>query len=291
MPLEDWLARVHLDDRDRVKANLEACVRGETPRWLAEYRVIADEDNWRWLRTESAVTDVDEEGMPLTISGTLRDIHDKHTLEAQARQLEADRTMIQEVHHRVKNNLQIVSSLLSFQQNRAEDESVAREFEVTRNRVAAVASLHETLYRSDTLKSVRMGALLHDLTRDIRQSYGIVGSQLVLDAGSSEVMIPFDMAGPCALVVNEWVTNAIKHAFADGPIGEIRVELDCQNEDQMVQVRVRDNGEGMKPKSERRSGSLGLKLVQRLSSQLEGTAEMLPSEQGTCWSLKFPVTP
>jgi len=285
----DWEKMIHPDDRERVMKTYGDHLDGKTPVYACEYRLKTKTGGWKWVSSEGRVTSRLPDGKPERVAGIHKDIDDQKKIEEQAKQIQQNKVLMQEVHHRVKNNLQIVSSLLSFQQRQAEDPKVAQSFEVSRNRVAAIALLHELLYRSPTIDRVSVRKMVSDLVNQIQKAQAVNPGRIKIIVDAEDFMINYDQAGPLALVVNEMVTNALKHAFSDGRHGEIRVHIERNEAEKRIHLQVSDNGVGMKKDHDHETtDSLGLKLVYRLSDQLQGVVNRLPRESGVCWQLTFP---
>ncbi|MBN2099039.1 MAG: HAMP domain-containing protein [Dehalococcoidia bacterium] len=181
--------------------------------------------------------------------------------------------LIKEIHHRVKNNLQVVASLLYLQSTRLDDAKTMQMFEESSNRVKSISLIHEKLYK-DRLQpqteqgEVDFGAYVRDLTDALFISYGVDRGVIRPVFDTSNSFLSLDAAVPCGLIVNELVSNALKYAFPDGRKGEIRVGLYGDLEGRMALV-VRDNGVGLTPDTDlEKSSSLGLRLVRMLAQQL-----------------------
>ena len=209
------------------------------------------------------------------------------TLQESESLLREKTSLLQEVHHRVKNNLQMISSLLNLQARAIKDSDTRALFRETQGRVRSIALLHESLYQSADLGRVDMRGyvdkLVGTLTRTYRQSARIV---VEID----QIQLPADLAVPCGLIVNELITNALKHAFPDS--------RDIENNDIRVEMRrvadefslvVADNGSGFADAvNPIRAETMGLTLVRDLSAQLRGHAEF-SMENGARCSVRFPV--
>jgi two-component sensor histidine kinase/CheY-like chemotaxis protein len=194
--------------------------------------------------------------------------------------------LLKEVHHRVKNNLQLISSLLSLQAARVENPAVAELFAESRSRVLSMALVHENLYRAGNFASVPMAAHIRGLCAYLTGAY-ILGSQRVeLAIQVGDVHLDLDRAICCGLIINELVSNALKHAFPDGRAGRVLVELRVAEGKRYVLV-VSDNGIGLPIfHDDRRGNSLGLQLVDDLTEQLHGSIAV-SRDGGTTFTITF----
>jgi len=193
--------------------------------------------------------------------------------------------LLREVHHRVKNNMQVISSLLSMQSSQLEDRKTVERFEESQNRIRSMALIHEQLYQSDDFAEIDMSSYLQVLTDHVLQSQrpdGSVGIVLQLDELSFDV----DQALACGLIINELVGNAFKHAFAGRSGGSIRISLRAGDKDHCT-LEVADDGRGLeRPFDEERTETLGLNLVTTLAEQLGGEVET-NGRDGLCVTIRF----
>jgi two-component sensor histidine kinase len=178
--------------------------------------------------------------------------------------------LLKEVHHRVKNNLQLISSLLNLQARQPSDERSRLLMEESQNRIHSIALVHETLYQSGKLARINLGEYLGTLVQHLTESLIGALSRIRLSVAADKVEVPIDVAIPCGLIVNELVTNAIKHAFPDDRSGSIRVSVRHELQGSMRLV-ISDDGIGLPESVELgRSGNLGMQLVTALIRQLHG---------------------
>ncbi|HEY9830947.1 MAG TPA: sensor histidine kinase, partial [Stenomitos sp.] len=193
-----------------------------------------------------------------------------------------------EIHHRVKNNLQIVSSLLQMQFRRTQEKEAALVLQDSQNRIASIALIHEKLYRSDDLANIDFAQYIPALTMHLFDSYKVNLEAVVLHVKVENIFLEIETAIPCSLIINELVSNSLKYAFPVKGKGEIEIEFHCNN-DQTMTLIVRDNGIGISEQFDiATTTSLGLTLVQGLVEQLEGTLE-LNRTQGTEFKITFPA--
>ena len=215
-----------------------------------------------------------------------REIAERKRVEEQIRaSLEEKEVLLKEIHHRVKNNLQLVSSLLLLQANYVGDEQALEALGESRNRVYSMGVIHEILYQSRDLAQVDFNAFTQKLMTHLFNTYGIGPQDVALRIDISEVPPDIDTAIYCGLIINELVSNSLKYAFPAGRRGEIRIGL--HSDQNCLILTVSDNGIGLPPDVEqRKSESLGLQLVTMLTQQLEGTAEFDLSD-GTAFKITF----
>ncbi len=197
--------------------------------------------------------------------------------------------LLKEVHHRVKNNLQIVSSLISLQTDTLSDEKVLGVLSDVRGRIMTMALVHEKLYQTEDLAQLNFADYAASLLNYLWHSYGLAADKVRLTMTFAPLILPIDMAVNCGLILNELASNAIKHAFPGGSCGETAVALEYDPSTGAVCLSVRDNGVGLPVDLDwRQSSSLGLRLVQMLAGQMHGTVQA-GSGPGTEFQIRFNV--
>lgn len=200
-------------------------------------------------------------------------------LEALRSLLKEKEALLKEVHHRVKNNMQVITSLLRLESSRIDHPTTKTVLKDMQNRIQAMAALHEAIYRSNDFSRVDLGSYLRQLANQLGRSLVAVPGQISFHFDLHSVGLDLDQAVPCGLMVNELVSNALKHAFPNGRAGEVRIELKAKGPDE-VQLSVSDNGIGLPENfAARRSDSLGLQLVSDLARQLGGRLHVGPGPQ------------
>jgi Signal transduction histidine kinase len=193
--------------------------------------------------------------------------------------------LLKEVHHRVKNNLQVISSLIDLQAERLTDPAMRTLFRDTRDRVRSMALVHEKLYQSADLAHTELGAYIRNVMKELFLAHGEVSSKVTLQLKLEPVFLPVDMAIPCGLILNELATNSLKHAFVGREHGTIEIQLTSVNES--VRLRFRDDGWGLPSGLNLDAAdSLGLRLIRMLSKQLRGEVKT-HSGEGTTFELHF----
>ncbi|MFZ5426002.1 MAG: sensor histidine kinase [Thermodesulfobacteriota bacterium] len=195
--------------------------------------------------------------------------------------------LLKEIHHRVKNNLQIVSSLLSLQALRFEGET-ASAFQDSQSRVRAMALVHEKLYRTKDLSRIDFRAYLEELTGFLVQAYSPRGTSVSVSIQCGELFLGVDTAIPCGLILNELVTNALKHAFRGLHAGSITISAAIEGE--YVRLTVHDDGRSLPAGFDiEKLDSLGLQLVSNLARQTKGTLTVETRPNGKTFALVFPA--
>lgn len=198
----------------------------------------------------------------------------------------AKEALLKELHHRVKNNLQVISSLLMMQSESQPDPSLAQALLESHTRVQCMALIHERLNRDDDPDQVDFQEFAEALTRDLFYSFGSDPNELRLRFDLNPVLLPVTQAIPCGLILNELVTNALKYAFPQHRSGELAVALKS-DENGLVKLTVADNGIGLPPGFDSgKSQSLGLRIIDILTRQLDGTLDRVPGP-GAVFSLTF----
>lgn len=200
--------------------------------------------------------------------------------------LKEKEVLLKEIHHRVKNNLQIVSSLLFFQSKKITDPVTLEMFREGQNRVKSMALIHEKLYQSGDLANIDFKEYVKKLTNFLFQSYGVNQSKFKLKNNVANVQLSVDTAVPCGLIINEIISNSFKHGFKDRDSGEIKIDMDYDENNKLI-LKISDNGKGIpNDLNIAESGSLGLRLVNNLTIQLNGEVEFF-NRNGTTVKITF----
>ncbi len=197
-------------------------------------------------------------------------------------------TLLHEVHHRVKNNMQIISSLLKLQSNNIKDNQIKDVLKESQSRIYAMSAVHETLHGSEDLSEINLRTYLSKITSSIFQTYSTNHDRVTMNTDIEKIPIGINQASPLGLVINELISNSLKYAFPNEREGEISVSLKKQGRE--LELTVKDNGVGMPNKMDwRNSSTLGLKLVRTLvENQLDGSIEM-ESNNGSKFTIKFNI--
>ncbi len=243
-------------------------------------------DGTRFIANVLITPVYDESGRHIGFAKITRDISERVAAQAQAMEALRREILLKEIHHRVKNNLQVVNSLLYLQSVRIADPTTVGILKESQTRVKSIALIHEKLYRGSDLGRVDFTEYARDLVADLFRTYGINQEAIVLRCDIRDVSLPIDAAIPCGLIINELTSNALKHAFPPGTAGEITITM-ARTDDDNVLLTVSDTGAGFpKDVNWRKSKSLGLNLVMDLTKQLGGAVEM-NSDRGTTFKITF----
>jgi two-component sensor histidine kinase len=210
------------------------------------------------------------------IQCNIRDITERKRTQGALRELLREKdSLLKEVHHRVKNNLQVISSLIRLQATQVNHPVAQAALRDMQNRIGSMALLHETLYQSESFARVDLAAYLRSLCTQLFHSLVADPKSIQLQVDVASVDLDVNQAVPCGLLVNELVSNSLKHAFPQGGGGEIRVEFHPVDGGPAVRLRVADNGVGLPADFDlRQARSLGLQLVSDLVGQLQGRLEI-----------------
>ena len=193
--------------------------------------------------------------------------------------------LLKEIHHRVKNNLQLVSSLIALQSEYVQNESDRALFKDTQHRVRSMALIHEKLYQTDDLADIDFAVYLQGLVSELARSYRLNPARTSVSVDVESIRLGIDTAIPCGLLVNELVSNAFKYAFPNDAEGEVKVSL--HSKDREFTLVVEDNGIGIPENVDwQNTESLGLQLVHTLAGQLGGEVSM-NSTEGTRFEIVF----
>jgi PAS domain S-box-containing protein len=291
-PVSDWLvpgfwvSRIYEEDREYA-VNFCASCTGRIEDHDFEYRFVAQDGSLIWLR--DIVKVVAEEDKPKWLRGLMIDITAiKKEQDVLRDTLREKTSLLNEVHHRVKNNLQVITSLLRLESGRSSEENTKTVLNDMQGRIRSMALLHETLYRSGIFASADLAHYLKELaTQAFRSHINSNGGAVRLELDLHSVSVSMDQATPCGLIVNELISNCLKHAFPDGRSGVVKVSLISISEGKAVCMAVSDDGIGLPDDfAQRRERSLGLQLVDDLVTQIGGELS-LKSDRGSAFTILF----
>lgn len=273
---------IHPDDQDRLRGLLGTIETGEHVE-IAPFRYRNRQGDWLWI--ESVVTNKLENPAIKGYVINSQDVTDEIIYQKELEEsLKEKETLLAEIHHRVKNNLAIITSMMQLQAIKSDKPELHESLQVAQQRIHTIATIHELLYSSESLSYIEFGENITQLVRSIEYIYsGENAINLVVDVEA--VPININQAIPCALMVNELVTNAYKHAFKPGQEGTITVEL--REKKGNVILNIFDNGIGLPDDFRVKStSSIGMTLIHLLTEQLEAEMELY-AQKGTHFKLRF----
>jgi len=271
------------EDHERVRKNIARVLEGEDVGGVEYTGVRKDKSAFPFMAYTTPVTG---ENGDVRLRSIIVDISDLKKTEEQIKtSLKEKEILLKEIHHRVKNNLQIISSLLNLQSRYQKDEKVQSIFRESINRVKTMANIHSLLYQSEDYARIDFTRFVRELATQMRLSYDPNTEFAVINTRVSNVLLDISTAIPCGLIINELLSNAMKYAFPSGRKGEITVTM--YREGGLVLLTVSDNGVGFPDGIDfRETESLGLQLVNDLVEQLDGTIQ-LDTKAGTEFRITF----
>ncbi|HHT18610.1 MAG: histidine kinase dimerization/phosphoacceptor domain -containing protein [Euryarchaeota archaeon] len=278
----NFLPLVHQDDQ---KKTLRALDKLNNPPYVSflEHRLLTM-NGWRWISWANKAL-LDDDGNLKAFVGVGRDITERKLAEDRImRSLQEKELLLREVHHRVKNNLQIVSTLLSLQSSEIDDNHMKNLYRESQNRITSISLIHENLYQSEDLTNINFQNYVKNLIDDLFHSFGVDPEKIKINIKINNIIMGMETAIPCGLIINEMISNILKHAFPHGE-GNIDLELSEKNKDKYI-MRIKDDGKPF-PKDFKigNTNTLGIKLIKSLVMQLNG--EMTMNEENKEFLIEF----
>jgi len=248
---------------------------------------------WKHLKKDGTYLDVEKISHAITYDGKRArlvlalDVTDRIKAEKELQaSLNEKELMLKEIHHRVKNNLQIISSLLTLQSESLKDQTAKEYFADSQNRIKSMAIIHEKLYQTRDFANIDIKEYVNNLVLSLFRAYNITSSQIEVEVDITNISLDVDTAIPCGLIINELVSNSLKYAFPAKEKGKMSITLKALD-DEKLQLTVSDNGPGLPQNFEpSKAKSLGLTLVTILTNQLNGEIKML-NDSGTTFIITF----
>lgn len=271
---EAFLKMVHSEDREALKDAINTSLSKGKPLDTV-FRIIRPDGTERILNSKGKVR-YDYSGEPMRMVGTVQDITEIKIAEEEIKKsLKEKEILLQEIHHRVKNNMQVISSLLTLQSASIEDKKTAEIFRQSQDRIRSMALIHEKLYRTEDFSRIDFKEYIETLTRALFNSYKKDTQRILLKIDVKDVYLNIETAIPLGLIINELISNSLKHAFKQGKKGELCIALSESGKDNL-ELRVRDNGVGIPDDFDIRSqNSLGFQIITLLAeNQLRGKIKL-----------------
>ena len=280
----DFWKIIHPEDVKMIREREEARKKGEEVPSRYEFRILAKGGKTKIV--EPATVHIGEKG-ELKVMGILRDVTDrKHAEEKIKASLHEKDVLLREIHHRVKNNMQIISSLLRLQARSIGDSSLCDMFKESQNRIRSMALIHEKLYQTEDFTRINFAEYIRSLIVHLFHTYQINPNIVRMKTEMEEVFLDINRAIPCGLIINELVSNSLKYAFPDNKKGDVCIKL-SSNRQKKTKLIVSDSGIGLhKSVNLLEPETLGLQLVSDLIKQIEGTVR-LERAKGTAFHISF----
>ncbi len=280
---------IHPDDRERITQEFMRGSQDPREKFEIEFRFM--HKNGNAVHIYSTPTTYRLKNTILGFNAIILDITGRKRAEEQVRSsLKEKEVLLKEIHHRVKNNFQIIISLINLQSNTIKDPALLKMFYDSTNRIRAMALVHEKLYRSDDIAKIDFTSYLRTIAEELHVSYTTSLNSPRLHIEADEINLGIDQAIPCGLIVNELITNSLKYAFPDGG-GDCSISISLRRSStDGITLIVSDNGIGI-PAGINVSDttSLGLQLVNVLAKQIHGTCSVNRTG-GTSWIITFPIS-
>lgn len=281
---DEAMSHIYSVDREQTINKLRKAV-SERTSYENEDRIVRPDGEIRNVKIVGEPM-YDKNGVFIGMQGTLQDITEiKRINNELIKSLNEKELILKEIHHRVKNNLQVVSSLLRLQSESIKDETAIGYLKMSEQRVKSMALIHQQLYRTKDLSRIDFREYIEDLCNYLFFAYDISFSRINLKLEVEEIFFGIDTALPCGLIINELVTNSIKHAFPDYSIGTLTVKL-YKLATGKYSLQVKDDGKGAETIDFEKTTSLGMELVKTLTEQLEGEIKV-NSDNGTEITIDF----
>lgn len=281
-----YMSRLSESDINLIKNKIGFSVQTGEP-YVVEHNVHLPDGRTKVVFA-SAIPVKDKSGRVLKLRGIVQDITlKKKEEELMLNAVKEKETLIKEIHHRVKNNLQVISSLLNLQANVIQDDQMKRLYADSQNRIKAMASIHELLYKSDNFSKIDYAPYLKRLVYDLIYSLHGESHEIEVDLDLPPQLLDLDAAVPLGLLVNEIVTNSLKHGIPKNQKGKIYLKMSSKAVGDF-ELRIGDSGPGFNFKGKAlENETLGLMLIENLASQLNGSVQFDEQNPGSNYILKF----
>jgi len=281
-----WISRVHPDDIERVEQEVDSSIL-ENRKYNLEYRFLKKDRTYTWMHDRGIIF-LDENGNLEKIIGIFQDIHFKKVAdEVLTNSLKEKESLLSELQHRVKNSLTMITSMVDIEIDNTDNEKIKKTINRISDRIMSISQLYSLLYTSESLNEIKLSEYLRNIITTLESSYSFTDKNISIKTNFDSVYLDVKRAIPMGLILTELVTNSFKHGFTDLDKGHIEILL--KNTNNELKMSVNDNGVGL-PKSFviNSSHSLGLKLVELLTSQIMGTLN-IDTTKGTSFKLSVPV--
>lgn len=277
---------IHPEDRERNRLQVTGLPFHEQVK-LKPYRFKNSEGEWHWMETTLTNMVINE-----AVNGYVansQDLTEQITYQQKLEEsLQEKDTLLAEIHHRVKNNLAVITSLMELQAMKSDKDELRDLLRMAQRRIQTIATIHELLYNAESLSYINFGENITHLVKSIEDMYE-GEKQIITDIDAHFVAMNIAQAIPCALIVNEVITNAFKHAFEERESGRIYVRLFEENA--AVCIEIEDDGVGLPENfTQSNSTSIGMTIIHSLKEQLDGDLKFSSRDDGTTFSFSFRKT-
>lgn len=262
--------------------NIKRLTNGDIPVYRTEKRYIAKNGSIIWGKLDLNILR-DSEGQFLYYLALIEDITGRKSAEEKIKlNLKEKEALLQELYHRTKNNMQVISAMLDLQSSRYKNDIIKSIFKDMENRIRSMALVHEKLYQSRNLSSINLGDYIKELSELILKSFEVVPGKITPRFELEDIFVLMDTAVPCGLIINELLSNCFKHAFPGERTGEIKIRL--QRTCDEIELEISDNGIGTSENFNfRTDGNLGIQSIIAISEQqLQGKIEFSGKTGSSC---------
>jgi PAS domain S-box-containing protein len=280
----NWLESIHPEDQIGIWDEWESQIQA-SGKFHHELRFVQPNGSIRWVNVQTTSIS-DTEQKVLGYVGTLEDITSRKSFEVQIqRSLHEREVLLQEIHHRVKNNFQVMLSMLNLQMRKLQAPEAHEVLQTSHNRIRSMSLVHELLYDSRSITQIEVRKYFKELTRELTSLY-MAEMPVKIEFDLNPIHLSFEQAMPCGLLLTEILTNSFKYGFPNNYTGQAKIFITLKQANDNLLLQIEDNGTGSKDSIESKQG-LGLRLIKSLISQLNGhhTLEQSP---GIIWKIWFP---
>lgn len=281
----DYLSRLAEDDREKLNSLVSNAVNKFEP-YTIEHKIYLADGREKWIHG-SGTPIKDSNGIVTQLEGIAQDITENKKYELIIlNNIKEKEILIKELHHRVKNNMQVISSMLNLQCNIINEPQIISVFKDSQLRIKSMAAVHDLLYKSNNLSEINFSEYINTLLKDLLNSYKIDNTIIELKVDVPQVTFNLEKAIPLGLFVNEIVTNSLKHGFPNDQNGEINFKLNTLPNGKYL-IEISDNGTGFNELKTEKKDSLGILLINSLAEQLDGVLTKKSNSKGTTYSMLF----
>jgi len=286
--ISDLLKFIRPSDYEVVSTSFESLLESGTP-FIIEFWIERNDGIERAVRGQGEV-ELDQLHNIKHVTFIIQDITERKRMEEELLEASIEKEiLLKEIHHRVKNNMQVISSLLSMQSRSIQDPKIQELFKETQARVKSLALVHEQLYKSTNLNKINYRIYIQKIINYFLQSHVIARGTITCNLDCPDIELTIEKAVPCSLIISELLTNTIKHAFPDDQRGEIWIHFSFNPELNWYTLDYRDNGIGIHHESKQgKESGIGSTLITGLTRQLSGGMSVENVETGVHYCLTFP---